>query len=454
MLYPIELWAPEEVIARARSTGHWASAALDSRARLAYGLFAMLTADSGPRPALAPPPRKALLVLAGFALAGVVFAGVSSYDFIAHLDRQVHSITCSMVPGVGPKDASGSSGCHAALMSPYSSVLRELTWGGIPIALPALGVFAFLLFRAIDLLFHQRLARRETQFMIAATALPVLTSIVYAVISLVEIGTLCKVCVGIYVASLGVFAAAIVAHLGADAQPEHPRRGSAAGLWGFYFVEGVALVALPVLLYLVLKPPYADSLLHTSGLRHPDDKYGVMIDTRGGGAVPAVEVLDPLCTACKGFSERLAASSAGDQLHIKYVLFPLDKECNWMVSESLHPGACAVTEALFCAGDRASTVLSWAFANMADLRALGGGGSAAVYARIKKEFPELGDCVGRPAVRARVNKSLRWIVANSLPVLTPQLFVGNQKLPDEDTDLGLDYVLARVLAAGPAGGKP
>jgi hypothetical protein len=31
-------------------------------------------------------------------------------------------------------------------------------------------------------------------------------------------------------------------------------------------------------------------------------------------------------------------------------LFPLDKECNWMVSESLHPGSCAVSEAVLCAG--------------------------------------------------------------------------------------------------------
>lgn len=414
----------------------------------------MPTVESGSRPALTP-PRRALLALAAFALVGVVFAAVSSYDFIAHLDRQVHSITCSIIPGVGAKDASGSSGCHAVLMSPYSSVLRDLTWGGIPIALPALGVFAFLLFRAIDLLFHQRLVCRETRFMVAATALPVLTSIVYAVISLVEVDTLCKTCVGIYVSSLGVFAAAIAVHVSTGTlRREPPGMTSAVGLWGFYFVEGVALVALPVLLYLVLKPAYADSLLRTSGLRHPDDKYGVMIDTRGGGRVPAVEVLDPLCPACKGFAQRLVASSAADQLRIKYVLFPLDKECNWMVNESLHPGACAVSEAVLCAGDRALAVLSWALGNHEALRALGSGGSAAVYQRIRKELPELGDCVGRPAVRARVNKSLRWIVANSLPVLTPQLFVGNQRIPDEDTDLGLDYVLARVLAAGAAGGKP
>ena len=411
----------------------------------------MPQSENGLRETGAANPRKTLIVLAAFAFAGVVFAGVSSYDFIAHLDRQVHAITCSIVPGIGPKDASGASGCHTVLMSPYSSVLRDLTWGGIPIALPALGVFAFLLFRAVDLILRKRMVRGETGFMVAATALPVVTSIVYAIISATEIGTFCKVCVGIYASSLGVLVAAIVAHV--LTRPSSERKGSTLGQWAFYFVEGLAMVALPVLLYLVFKPAYADSLLHTSGLRHPEDRYGVMLDTHGSGHVPAVEVLDPLCPACKGFSERLAASGLGEQLQIKLVLFPLDKECNWMVSESLHPGACAVSEALLCAGERANRVLAWAFANQEDLRARGGRGQSAVYARIKQEFPDLASCVGQPAVRARVNKGLRWIVANSLPVLTPQLFVRNQKLPDEDTDLGLDYVLSRVLAQGAAAGE-
>ncbi len=400
-------------------------------------------------------PRKTLILLALFALVGVIFAGVSSYDFIAHLDRQVHAITCSIVPGLGPKDTSGASGCHTVLMSPYSSVLRDLTWGGIPIALPALGVFAFLLFRAVDLLLRKRMVRVETGFMIAATALPVLTSLVYAIISATQIGTFCKVCVGIYASSLGVFVAAIAAHV--FTAPSQDRASKSAsgllGQWGFYFVEGLAMVALPVLLYLAFKPAYADSLLHTSGLRHPEDKYGIMLDLHGQGQVPAIEVLDPLCPACKGFSERLAASGMSDRLHIKLVLFPLDKECDWMVGESLHPGACAVSEALLCAGDRAGKVLDWAFANQADLRARGASSASAVYARIKQDFPDLASCVGQPAVRARVNKGLRWIVANSLPVLTPQLFVRDQKVPDEDTDLGLDYVLSRVLAQGANAGE-
>lgn len=52
---------------------------------------------------------------------------------------------------------------------------------------------------------------------------------------------------------------------------------------------------------------------------------------------------------------------------------------------------------------------------------------------------------GPALVRTRLNRSLRWVVSNSLPVLTPQLFVRNRKIPDEDTDLGLDFVLARTL---------
>lgn len=186
-----------------------------------------------------------------------------------------------------------------------------------------------------------------------------------------------------------------------------------------------------------------------------EDSAGVMIPlTSSAGGTAAIEVLDPLCASCKAFDARLAASALGERLDLRGVLFPLDSACNWMVTEAVHPGACAVSEAVLCAGPRGAQVLAWALRQQEDLRARGSSGPAAVYARIKSDFPELAACVDKPAVKARINKSLRWIVANSLPVLTPQLFVRNQKLPDEDTDLGLDYVLSRVLAQGAGGDKP
>jgi uncharacterized membrane protein len=391
------------------------------------------------------------VALAAFALAGVIFSAVSTYDYAAFLDRQVHAITCSFVPGIGAPDTTGSSGCHAVLMSPYSAVLRTWTWGGIPIALPALAVFVYLFFRAADL--HlRRLAGdvNETRFTVAATLLPVVVSVVYFLVSILRVGAVCKLCVGTYVAAIGAFVAAIVAYRQA-ARGTGPRPVP-WGKYAAYFLEGVAFVFVPALLYVALKPAYADTVARCGELLHPEDRYGVRVKLTGPpGGVPAIEVLDPLCPACKGFSERLSASGLGGRLSRELVLFPLDKECNWMVSESLHPGACAVSEAVLCGGVQADRVLEWAFGHQAELRELGKDPDR-LYARIRQQFPQLADCLGRPAVKSRLNRSLRWAVANSLPVVTPQLFVRGRKVCDEDTDLGLEYVLSRMLAAQQPGG--
>jgi hypothetical protein len=53
--------------------------------------------------------------------------------------------------------------------------------------------------------------------------------------------------------------------------------------------------------------------------------------------------------------------------------------------------------------------------------------------------------VGSPEARSRLNKSLRWIVANNIRVLTPQLYIDKVKLCDEDVDLGLEYMLSGML---------
>ena len=50
--------------------------------------------------------------------------------------------------------------------------------------------------------------------------------------------------------------------------------------------------------------------------------------------------------------------------------------------------------------------------------------------------------------------SLRWAVANQLQVLTPQLYVRGTKLCDEDTDIGLDYSLRRLINQQPGSKKP
>ena len=49
-------------------------------------------------------------------------------------------------------------------------------------------------------------------------------------------------------------------------------------------------------------------------------------------------------------------------------------------------------------------------------------------------------------MKSKLTKSLRWAVGNAIPVLTPQLFVGNARMCDEDSDLGLEFTLTRMLS--------
>lgn len=394
-----------------------------------------------------------LLVTLVGALLGCVFAALSTSDFMQHLDRQVHAIHCSFIPGAAKE--LGESGCKTVMMSPYSSFFRASTWGGVPVSLWALATFAFLAYRALHLLWKGSATQAETKFLLAATGLPLLMTVLYGFLSVVKVGTTCKVCVGIYVASALVFAGALRAHLKNDAGPDG--YDSPTPKFVAWFFEGVAFVGVLTVAYLAFTPG-ADPKKSLSGcgsLVTAEDPNGVMLPLPSGeGGEPAIEVLDPLCPACKAFDERLGASDLKRKLNLKAVLFPLDSTCNWMVTEALHPGACAVSEAMLCAGglggakdEKASNeVLRWAFKNQESLRELASKDEPALRAKLESTFPKVKGCLGGTQVKAKLTKSLRWAVANAIPVLTPQLFVGNARMCDEDSDLGLEYTLTRMLS--------
>ncbi|HUT78643.1 MAG TPA: vitamin K epoxide reductase family protein [Polyangia bacterium] len=395
------------------------------------------------------------------ALAGAVFSGFSARDSIAHLDRQIHAVTCSYVPGL-ESDATGQSGCYHVMMSPYSSVLRDATWGGIPIAVPSLSVFAFLLFLGLDA-WRRGFGREPWRmwFLAAAALLPAAVSVIYWVISVAWVGTLCKNCLGIYAASFGALAAAAgLLWLSRRSSAERgDEAGRGAGMpwrwWGLSFAEGVLFVSLPIAVFAMQKPAYTDEMAACGSLLQPQDKYGIQLPVhRNPAGIPAVELTDPLCPACRAFRDRLRAGGLEQRLDLKVVLFPLDSSCNWMVNETIHPGACKVAEAVVCAGERARAVLDWTLDNQDELRRLATESASALDVRLAAAFPELAGCLGTPSARSKINKSLRWIVANSARVTTPQLFVGGRRLCDEDTDLGLEFALGRLLDAMGEGPTP
>lgn len=395
--------------------------------------------------------RVPLILTTVGAMLGAVFSAVSTSDFMQHLDRQVHAIHCSFIPGAGKE--LGESGCKAVMMSPYSSFFRESVWGGVPVSLWALATFAFLAYRAGFLLWRGKPSRAETSFLFTAALLPLAMTVIYGFLAVAKVGATCKVCVGIYVSSLIVFVGAFISHQRNTAPAE---LFSSQGKFARWFAEGVTFVALLTVTYLAFtpSPDQKKSLAGCGTLVSAEDPHGVMIPLPSGEGEAAIEVLDPLCPACKAFDERLGASSLLHRLDLKAVLFPLDPTCNWMVTEALHPGACAVSEAMLCAGglsgpkDGKATqeVLQWAFQNQEKLRELAAKDEPALRAKIESTFPRVKGCLGGNQVKAKLTKSLRWAVANAIPVLTPQLFVGNSRMCDEDSDLGLEFTLSKMLS--------
>lgn len=396
-------------------------------------------------------PLWPLLLAVGGALLGCIFSAVSTSDFMQHLDRQVHAIHCSFIPGAGKE--LGESGCKTVMMSPYSSWFRESYWGGVPVSLWALATYAFLLYRATLLLWRGKASRAETGFLLAAAGLPLFMTLVYGYLSVAVVGATCKVCVGIYFASLFVFVGALFAHRTNPARPELSPATARLALW---FGEGVGFVLALTVTYLVFTPAPDEqkAMVGCGSLVSADDPNTIMLPLSTGRGEAAIEVLDPLCPACRAFDERLGASDLRRRLDLKGVLFPLDSSCNWMVTEALHPGACAVSEAVLCAAglsgakDEKATnaVLDWAFSQQEQLRELAAKSESALRTKLEATFPKVKGCLGSAQVKSKLTKSLRWAVANAIPVLTPQLFIGNARMCDEDSDLGLEYTLNKMLS--------
>jgi len=381
-----------------------------------------------------------------FALSGFVFSSVSTHDFAAHLDRQVHGVHCSFLPGLGAADASGTSGCHLTLMSPYSSVWRDSVWGGVPVSLPGMSVFAFLTFFALALVVGRR--QRDPNaaaFLLAATLLPVGASIVMGRYAM-ELDAACKLCIGTYISSFGCFVSAFLGFLGARREPSTEAEPLKPGWLAAAFVLGVMFVVIPVRVYMSSAPDFSKYVGQCGELLQQQDPNGVLVPLGPqDSSLGMIEVLDPLCPACKGFEERFSAMPASTEVSRKALLFPLDPTCNWMVSDAIHPGACTLSEAILCAGDDAESVLEWSFAEHDPIMEATKQDPAAAARLVKAQFPRLASCIGSASAKSRLNQALRWAVKNQLRVLTPQVFVRGLRLCDEDTDLGLDYALPRLM---------
>ncbi len=455
---------------------------------------------------------------------GMVYAAVSTVDFVAHLDRQLHPLSCSLLPGIREAQQMGAEveGCKAALFSPYSSLGRDRWWGGVPISLFGLGLYGYALALALASLLARRPFRGPGAVMLLASGtVAVATSLALLGVSLGGVGSLCTVCAGSYLGATLLLLGAALAwradgqsawarpaglrtrgpswkdlarSAGPDSWSDADASESSAGVpeapdetpqpaevvardpkdpAGLAYLLLLALlglaVALPGAVYLWKLPDFGAAVRSCGHLELPQDKHGVVLPVqRALQAAPApaeparpdaLMVLDPLCPACRGFHQRLEASERGAGLNYDLLLLPLDTECNWMLREALHPGACLLSRALICAKAEAGGVLGWIWEQQDDLRSKSLAKDVdGIKRKVVGSFPSLAACIDAPETRIQLNRTLHYAVAAKLPVLTPQLYLDGQRLCDEDTDLGLDYALGH-LGGPPApvrseGGQP
>lgn len=385
---------------------------------------------------------------------GLLFGSYSTLDYAHHLDRRLHEVHCSFIPGV-PVTSEGEA-CRAAMYSAYSAVMRDSLWGGVPISLFALGAFAFFAGFSVYLwMARDRASRTSLAFFAAVSLTPLLVSIIMFVISMTKLGSLCKTCVGTYIASALVATGGVMGWLasrrrdtepmmGRDAQPARPDGNPAmAALW--LFVLG-AVTILPAGVYAASAPDHRPYLTQCGELKKPEDPQNSLLKFRGTHAVrPALFFEDPLCPTCKAFHERLQAEEVIEKFDVTLVLFPLDSTCNWMLDQALHPGSCVLSKAILCSKNQSRQMLEWAFENQASLARAGKQGDAAMKAAIQQKWgASIINCIDARDTKNQLNRHLRFAADNGVPVSTPQVYLGTRRLCDEDTDLGLRYTLKQL----------
>lgn len=428
----------------------------------------------------------------GASALGLFFAGFSTHDYALHLDRQLHATHCSFVPGL-VEASGGDNACTAAMYSAFSAVLRAKYWGGVPISLLAVGAYAAFVGLALHVLLARHTASvRFFRGYAAATVFPLLASIVMFSIALTQLGAFCKLCVGLYASSAVLFISGVLAFVqssvGATKPPPAPPprpndpeatvrdpepwgavaeanpvgapvtldakangpgfapKGSGITPLAVLLTVGVAAV-LPALVWIGSLPKYDSALTSCGTLPQVTDKNNSLIKIpTTSGVQPALTFEDPLCPTCRAFHQRLEAEGLFDQLDYTLALFPLDNECNWMLDRALHPGACIVSRALICASDagKARAFLDWAYEEQEALAAAGKAGPAPLKSKIDARFPGLSACSDDKKTKQRLDKTLQFAVDNKIKVSTPQLFLGDRRVCDEDTDLGLRFAFAKL----------
>jgi hypothetical protein len=274
-------------------------------------------------------------------------------------------------------------------------------------------------------------------------------------ISLTQLGSLCKTCVGIYIASfllaigglLGLLTLRQVPAATQGTAQAPPARPAMSVLFPIVWLACLGFITLiPAVVYAGTVPDHTPYLAKCGQLKKPATPHDALLSFKTERSVrPALLFEDPLCPTCKAFHQRVKGEGIWERLDVQLAMFPLDSSCNWMLDAPLHPGACTVAKAVLCGDAQALAVLEWSYEQQDYLSRAGKAGEGVLRAAIQQRWgPNMIQCIDDVKTKDRLNRHLQLAVDNSVPVSTPQLYLGNQRVCDEDTDIGLRFTLGKL----------
>ena len=326
----------------------------------------------------------------------------------------VHGRLAASVDYASFCNVNASVNCDVVLSSRYAFL------AGLPVSTWAILYYLVTLGMLAGVVMANRATTRETlgTLVFGAAVWGLLFSLYMAVVAFFLLRTICLMCTGLYLVSIGLFLAAW--HLRNVLRVTGRRQAVArAGQDRWVFVSGIvaAVVLIAVGSWEALgrganptdaaeikrrRPDFYRWYLSQPLADVPRDAGRNM---RGSADAPVtiVEFSDFECAHCAAFHESLddVLHRMGPSVRVIFRHFPLDSACNPKVGASVHPSACLAAVAAECAGEQGKF---WQYHNalFANQQELGRAFLIQYATRLGMDVARFTECLGSAEVQARV----------------------------------------------------
>jgi protein-disulfide isomerase/uncharacterized membrane protein len=358
---------------------------------------------------------------------------------ISILIQVVHGRLAADVNYASFCNVNASVNCDVVLSSRYA------TLAGLPVSLWAILYYVATLGMLAGVVGVNRATTRETlaTLVFGSTVWGLAFSVYMAVIAFFVLSTICLMCMGLYLVSIGLFLAAwrlrnalrvtgrrqAAAHAGRDRLVFIGGIAAAVALIAVGSWEALGRAATPTDAAEVKRrsPDFYNWYFAQPRAEMPLDATR---NARGSTDAPVtiVEFSDFECGHCATFHENLddVLHRLGPSVRVIFRHFPLDNACNPKVPASVHPSACLAAVAAECAGEQGQF---WQYHNLlfANQQELGRVFLIQYAARLGMDVARFTECLGSADIQARVREDAAE--GGRLGIdSTPTVFINGRKI--------------------------